>query len=221
MMKSILGLAALMLVAAHSPPAQAQAEPVELSATEAAALIREGKLKSEDLVRALADAMEKKRDLNSFVSFDREAALNAAREADAAAARKRFKGPLHGVPLVVKDNIHVRGFANTAGTPALKDFRPRRNAPVVRKLLDAGAIVLGKTNMHELAFGITSNNAEFGPAHYGLGVVGQLDGNTDVATREYAEALRIDPSFADAGYNLGVVLEDQGNLGAAIALSLI
>jgi mandelamide amidase len=164
MMKSILRLAALALVAAHWAAAQAQTEPVELSATEVAAQIREGKLKSEDLVRALADAMERKRDLNSFVSFDREAALNAAREADAAAARKRFKGPLHGVPLVVKDNIHVRGFANTAGTPALKEFRPRRNAPVVRKLLDAGAIVLGKTNMHELAFGITSNNAEFGPA---------------------------------------------------------
>jgi mandelamide amidase len=149
-MKSILGLAALALVAAHSA-AQAQIDPTELSATQAAALIREGKLKSEDLVRALADAMEKKRDLNSFISFDREAALKAAGEADAAAAKKRFKGPLHGVPLVVKDNIHVRGFANTAGTPALKDFRPRRNAPVVRKLLDAGAIVLGKTNMHELA----------------------------------------------------------------------
>src|SRR3981189_3198390 len=100
MMKSILGLAVLALFAVHSAAAQAT-EPVELSATEAAALIREGKLKSEDLVRALADAMEKKRDLNSFVSFDREAALSAAREADAAAARKRFKGPLHGVPLGV------------------------------------------------------------------------------------------------------------------------
>ena len=76
----------------HSAAAQAQAEPVELSATEAAAQIRDGTLKSEDLVRALADAMERKRDLNSFVSFDREAALNAAREADAAAKVPRRKG---------------------------------------------------------------------------------------------------------------------------------
>jgi mandelamide amidase len=161
--KSILRFIVATLVLGHCA-AQAQTNPAELSATQAAAMIREGKLKSEDLVRALADAIEKKKDLNAFISFDREAALKAAREADAAAAKKNFKGPLHGVPIVVKDNIHVRGFANTAGTPALKEFRPKRHAPVVRKLVNAGAIVLGKTNMHELAFGITSNNAEFGPA---------------------------------------------------------
>jgi tetratricopeptide (TPR) repeat protein len=57
---------------------------------------------------------------------------------------------------------------------------------------------------------------DYAPAHYGLGVVGQLDGNAEAATREYAEALRLDPGFADAGYNLGVMLEDQRNLGAAI-----
>jgi mandelamide amidase len=144
--------------------AQAQTNLTELSATEAAKLIRAGKLKSEDLVKALADQIEKKKDLGAFISFDREAALKAAREADALAAKKKFKGPLHGVPLVVKDNIHVAGFPNSAGTPALKDFRPKKNAPVADKLVKAGAIVLGKTNMHELAFGITTNNAAFGPA---------------------------------------------------------
>ncbi len=147
-----------------SAMAQAQTNLTELSAAEAAKLIREGKLKSEDLVKALADQIEKKKDLGAFISFDREAALKAAREADALAAKKKFKGPLHGVPLVVKDNIHVAGFANTAGTPALKDFRPKKNAPVADKLVKAGAIVLGKTNMHELAFGITSNNGAYGPA---------------------------------------------------------
>lgn len=144
--------------------AQAQANLTELSAAEAALQIRAGKLKSEDLVKALADQIEKKKDLNAFIAFDREAALKAAREADALAAKKKFKGPLHGVPVVVKDNIHVAGFPNSAGTPALKDFRPKRNAPVADKLVKAGAIVLGKTNMHELAFGITSNNGAFGPA---------------------------------------------------------
>ena len=160
----LLRTAALAGALACVGAAQAQDNLTELSAAEAARQIRAGKLKSEDLVKALADAIEKRKDLNAFISFDRERALKAARAADAAAAKKQFKGPLHGVPLVVKDNIHVAGFANSAGTPALKDFRPKANAPVADRLVKAGAIVLGKTNMHELAFGITSNNAEFGPA---------------------------------------------------------
>jgi len=136
----------------------------ELSATEAAARIRAGTLKSEDLVRALVDVIERKRDLNAFITFDRERAIASAHKSDTLAARKAFAGPLHGVPIVVKDNIHVAGLPNSAGTPALRDFVPTRNAAVAEKLIRAGAIVLGKTNMHELAFGITSNNAAFGPA---------------------------------------------------------
>ncbi len=64
---------------------------------------------------------------------------------------------------VVKDNIHISGIANTAGTPSLRSFIPAANSVVVQRLIDAGAIPLAKTNMHELAFGITSNNAAFGP----------------------------------------------------------
>src|SRR5262245_24270378 len=160
--RTVATIAAAVAVAA--PPLQAQGNLAELSAAEAAKLIRAGKLKSEDLVKALADRIENTKDLNAFISYDREAAIKAARAADAAAAKQTFKGPLHGVPIVVKDNIHVAGFPNTAGTLALKDFRPISHAPIVAKLIGAGAIVLGKNNMHELAFGITNNNAAFGPA---------------------------------------------------------
>jgi Asp-tRNA(Asn)/Glu-tRNA(Gln) amidotransferase A subunit family amidase len=139
-------------------------ELTELSAVEAAARIRAGTLRSEDLVRALVDMAERRRDLNAFITFDRERALAAARKADGLAARKSFAGPLHGVPIVVKDNIHVAGLPSSAGTPGLRTFVPARNALVAEKLIRAGAIVLGKTNLHELAFGITSNNATFGPA---------------------------------------------------------
>lgn len=154
-----------MIVAMTGVPGGAGAQELtELSAVEAAARIRAGTLKSEDLVRALIDVIERKGDLNAFITFDRDRALASARKADALAARKSFAGALHGVPIVVKDNIHVAGVPNSAGTPALKAFVPTRNAPVAEKLIRAGAIVLGKTNMHELAFGITSNNAAFGPA---------------------------------------------------------
>jgi mandelamide amidase len=179
-----VALAVVAAAAALAHPASAQENLTELSATEAARMIRAGNLKSEDLVKALADQAERKKDLGAFISFDREAALKAARAADAQAARKKFRGPLHGVPIVVKDNIHVTGFANTAGTPALKDFRPKRNAPVADKLVRAGAIVLGKTNMHELAFGITTNNGAFGPARNPYDpkrIAGGSSGGTGVA----------------------------------------
>ena len=165
-MKRLTKILAILAAAALARPlsVSAQENLTELSATEAAKRIRAGNLKSEDLVKALADQIENKKDLGAFISYDREAAIRAARAADADAAKGKFKGPLHGVPIVVKDNIHVVGFPNTAGTLALKDFRPKAHAPVVAKLVAAGAIILGKNNMHELAFGITNNNGAFGPA---------------------------------------------------------
>ncbi|MGQ0545612.1 MAG: amidase family protein, partial [Betaproteobacteria bacterium] len=162
-MKRLLVAISMSIAGAFPPCVAAQAEPTELTARQAARLIRAGKLNSEDLVRALAEAAASKKDLNAFITLDVDGALKAARAADASARNKKFKGPLHGVPIVVKDNVHVAGMPNTAGTPGLKDFRPKANAPVVERLVRAGAIVLGKTNMHELAFGITSNNAAFGP----------------------------------------------------------
>jgi len=99
--------------------------------------------------------------LNSFINIDREGALARAEELDRMRRDGDVLGPLHGLPLVAKDNIHVAGLPNTAGTPGLTGFTPDADSPVVAALKDAGAIFYGKTNMHELAFGITSDNAAF------------------------------------------------------------
>ena len=88
---------------------------------------------------------------------------NAARSADQQRQHGERLGPLHGVPIALKDNFDTADFTTTAGTPALAAHRPTRNAAVVQRLLDAGALILGKANMQELAFGPTSNNAAFGP----------------------------------------------------------
>lgn len=133
-----------------------------LSVSDAAAKIRKGEITSEALTKALIDRAKAGKSLNAFITLDEAGALKAAKAADTAGKTKKWKGSLHGVPLVIKDNIHVAGLPNTAGTPSMKEFVPKEHAPVVKKLVDAGAIVLGKTNMHELAFGITSNNGAFG-----------------------------------------------------------
>jgi amidase len=77
-------------------------------------------------------------------------------------AEGRLRGPLHGIPVVVKDNFETRGMPTSAGSLSLAGFQPDRDAHVVRRLLEAGAIVLAKTNMHEFAYGITSVGSAFG-----------------------------------------------------------
>ncbi|PPQ18065.1 indoleacetamide hydrolase [Bradyrhizobium sp. AC87j1] len=130
----------------------------QLTLTQAAAALRAGTVKStalttEALARAKANA-----DLNAFVTLDEAGVLKAAAAFDTTGDKNK---PLGGVPLVIKDNIEVAGLPCSAGTPALRDYVPKADAPVVAKLRAAGAIIIGKTSMHELAFGISGYNTAF------------------------------------------------------------
>src|SRR6187200_981918 len=137
------------------------ADLTEVTVVDAARLIGQRSVTSAELTEALLARAEANPDLNAFITLDRAGAMAAAQKADESLAAGKSRGPLHGVPLVVKDNTHVAGLPNTAGTPALSSFHPKENAPTVQRLLDAGAIILGKTSMHELAFGISGYNEGF------------------------------------------------------------
>ncbi|GGS30540.1 indole acetimide hydrolase [Streptomyces humidus] len=126
----------------------------------ALARLAAGDVTSAELTEACLARAAQTSDLGAFVTLDADRALRAARSAD----RCGPQGPLHGLPLAVKDNIHVAGLPNTAGSKALADFIPERDATVVSRLRAAGAVVLGKTNMHEFAFGATSARGPYGAA---------------------------------------------------------
>lgn len=139
------------------------AKPLEeLSAAEAAAMIKNGEITSEELVTALLQRIEATQNLNAFISLDPQSAIKAARAADLAVKQGRPLGKLHGVPIAVKDNIDAAGFPTTAGTRGMFKIEPGKDAAMVAMLKAQGAIVVGKTNMHELGFGIICDNAYFG-----------------------------------------------------------
>ena len=155
-------IASLSCLGSFSPQATAQTAPDldALTATQAAVDLCAGKITSKALTSAALARAKSKSDLNAFITLDEAGAMKAADAFDASRKKGACK-PLGGVPIVIKDNIEVAGLPASAGTPALKGFVPRKDAPVAAKLRAAGAIIIGKTNMHELAFGISGYNAGF------------------------------------------------------------
>jgi indoleacetamide hydrolase len=169
--REFLALSSSLVLATGSATALGLAQPqtskermlTNLSASAAVKAMREGDLMSEDYVAACLARSERWKKLNAFRTLHPASVLEAARTADKERASGGSLGALHGLPLAVKDSINTRDLPTSNGTRALRDFRPRQNADVLKPLLDAGAIVFGKTNLHELSCGWSSNNQAFGP----------------------------------------------------------
>jgi Asp-tRNA(Asn)/Glu-tRNA(Gln) amidotransferase A subunit family amidase len=156
----------------------------DLGVAEAANAIRAGEIKAEALADALLVRTAARANLNAFITLDADRVRAAAREADRQRASGASLGKLHGVPLALKDNLDTADLPTSGGTPGLAGHRPKRNAVIVEALLGAGAIALGKCNMHELAYGITNNNAAFGPVRNPYApdrIPGASSGGTGVA----------------------------------------
>ncbi|SCZ76365.1 amidase [Acidaminobacter hydrogenoformans] len=124
--------------------------------------IAEGRITCRELIKAYIDRIDKLDSnfpkYNSIITINPNA-MKLAEDLDAYYAESGFKGPLHGIPILVKDNIYTKEMPTTAGSVYLKDFIPEKNAFLIEKLMDAGAIILAKTNMHELAIGGETNNS--------------------------------------------------------------
>src|SRR5215469_3119210 len=142
----------------------APADLTALSLAAAAQLVRRKELSPVELTRACLDRIERLNpSLNAFITVTAEAALVSARSAEAEISRDGWKGPLHGIPVALKDLLDTAGVRTTGGSGLFRERIPTQDAEVVRRLTAAGAVVLGKLNMHEFAFGGSSAFSHFGP----------------------------------------------------------
>lgn len=141
-------------------------ELTSLSLSEASQLIAARQLSPVELVEAhLARIEQLEPRLNCFITLTPELALEQARNADAEVRSGAVRGPLHGIPLALKDLFETRGTRTTAGSLFFKEHVPSTDAFVVERLGAAGAVPLGKLNMHEIALGVTNDNPHFGACH--------------------------------------------------------
>jgi aspartyl-tRNA(Asn)/glutamyl-tRNA(Gln) amidotransferase subunit A len=137
-----------------------------MTLAQASSSIRAKAVNSVDLTQACLTRTEKLQPLlNAYITVTGDEALAAARMLDAELQRGKWRGPLHGIPMALKDNIDTAGVRTTGASHLFKDRVPDQDAEVVRRLKNAGAILLGKLNLHEFAYGGTSAVSYFGPVH--------------------------------------------------------
>ncbi len=171
-----------------------------LSLTEVSGMIREHKVTSVELVNALlARITVYNPKVNCYVTVMKREALAQAAELDAEAKAGKFRGPLHGIPIALKDNIDTAGTRTTAASPMFKDRVPTEDADIVVRMKKAGAIILGKLNLHEFAIGCSGDISYFGPARnpWSLGYA------TGGSSSGSAAALAANMAFGTLGTDTG------------------
>jgi aspartyl-tRNA(Asn)/glutamyl-tRNA(Gln) amidotransferase subunit A len=155
--------------AAALPASRARAATSDLCSLtlkKASELLRSRSVSPLELTQACLNRIEKLNSVfNAFITVTGDSALETARQMEAEARRGKYRGPLHGIPIALKDNIDTAGVRTTGASELFKDRIPAEDAEVARKLKNAGAILLGKLNMHEFAYGATSAVTYFGAVH--------------------------------------------------------
>jgi indoleacetamide hydrolase len=136
----------------------------DFTVTEAAAAIKDGSLSASTYAAALLRRNRDHKDMNAFITIDEDAVLEAASKADERRGAGKALGPLHGVPIAVKDSMNTFDLPTSIGTHVLAGFMPKNDASIVASLRNAGAIIFGKNNLVEMSYGLTGLNAHYGQA---------------------------------------------------------
>ena len=158
--------AAALQTHAQAAPLQKPDDLTGLSIADASELVRAGKASPVELTRACLARIERLNpSLNAFITVTGEQALSDAKAAETEIARGRRRGPLHGIPIGLKDLFDTAGVRTTAGSAVFANRVPAEDAQVVRVLKAAGAVIVGKLNMHEFAYGDSSAQSHYRPLH--------------------------------------------------------
>jgi aspartyl-tRNA(Asn)/glutamyl-tRNA(Gln) amidotransferase subunit A len=164
--RQVLSRRSFVLGASAAALLRAGNDLTRLTLADASDRVRKRAISPVELTQACLQRIEKLNPvLNAFITITAEAALAQARELAAEAQRGHWRGPLHGIPIALKDLFDTAGVRTTAASAIFADRVPSEDAEVVRRLKAAGAIILGKLNMHEFAYGDTSAQSHFGPVH--------------------------------------------------------
>jgi aspartyl-tRNA(Asn)/glutamyl-tRNA(Gln) amidotransferase subunit A len=135
-----------------------------MTITEAGAKLRKREVSAVELAQESLKKIHASK-LNAFITVTDELALAQARRADEDLAKGIDRGPLHGIPYALKDNFETAGIRTSCGSKIFADYIPTEDCAVYKQFKEAGAVLMGKTGLHELAYGITSNNPHFGAIH--------------------------------------------------------
>ncbi|MGA3024239.1 MAG: amidase [Bryobacteraceae bacterium] len=189
---------------------------------EASAAIADRRVSSAELTRACLDRIERRNpELNAFLTVTAKAALKRAEEMDGEIADGIRRGPLHGIPIAHKDNVSTRGVRTTSGAKIFADHVPEVDAEIVWRLEHAGAVMLGKTGMHELAYGITSVNPHYGPIrnpHDPARIAGGSSGGSAAAV---ADGMCLLATGTDTGGSLRIPASFCGVVGVKPTYGLV
>ena len=181
---------------------------------EAAGALRRREVSSEELTAAaLARISRLNPSLHAFITVTAEAALRRAKQADAELGAGRDLGPLHGIPIAFKDVFATRGVLTTAGSKLFEHHVPQTDAAAVERTAAAGAVSLGKLNMHELAYGITSDNPHFGAVRNPWGTTRSPGGSSGGAGAAIAAQMIFAAVGTDTGGSLRIPAAFCGVVG--------